>query len=223
MSVVIVGGTKGGPGKTTMAVNLAVEIVNDGKTVCLFDTDRQQSASMWAAVRDTRIEEKDEPLKRVPVIQKYGTYVNKEIEELKDKFDHIIVDAGGFDSPELRSAMLVADKIYAPMPSSQLDIWGMGNLIDVFENARAFNQNLEAVAFLNKAEPNPKVKLHDQAREAMESIDDSLLRLSDVVVHNRICFVHSIPVGRGVSELELKNSKAIEEMKSLYSEIFGGK
>lgn len=220
MTVIIIGGTKGGTGKTTMVVNQAVEAVNNNKNILLMDCDPQQSASSWGALRDMYID-KGEALKRVPIIQKSGEYVNKEILTMKDKFDHIIIDAGGHDNKELRSALLVADKIYVPLPTSQFDIWGTSNLFSLIEQVKSFNKSLIAKAFLSQAEPNPNVTLDEQTKEAMDTIDSTILSLSETIIHKRVCFKHSIPLGRGITELERKDSKGIKEIKDLYSEIFG--
>ena len=50
--IVTVGNTKGGVGKTTIAVNLAVEAAKDGKTVLLIDTDPQGSSTAFRTERE---------------------------------------------------------------------------------------------------------------------------------------------------------------------------
>jgi chromosome partitioning protein len=45
MSIVLIGGEKGGTGKTTLATNMAVILAVEGKDVLLLDTDRQGTAS----------------------------------------------------------------------------------------------------------------------------------------------------------------------------------
>ena len=51
MPMILSGSLKGGSGKTTLAVNLAVMRVRAGHSVLLVDADPQESASMWASVR----------------------------------------------------------------------------------------------------------------------------------------------------------------------------
>ena len=52
MSIILIGGEKGGTGKTTLAVNLAALRASQGRDVLLIDTDIQASASYWAQSRD---------------------------------------------------------------------------------------------------------------------------------------------------------------------------
>ncbi|MQU56048.1 AAA family ATPase, partial [Pseudomonas sp. FSL R10-1339] len=50
--IVVVGCNKGGAGKTTTCVNLAVALARRGSDVCLVDADPQRSASKWYAERE---------------------------------------------------------------------------------------------------------------------------------------------------------------------------
>ena len=50
--IITVGNTKGGVGKTTIAVNLAVEAAKDGKNVLLIDTDPQGSSTAFRSERE---------------------------------------------------------------------------------------------------------------------------------------------------------------------------
>lgn len=96
--LVLVANEKGGVGKTTIAVNLAAMCVLAGKETLLVDTDKQESASAWAGVRH---ENEVEPT--VTCVAKTGK-VGYDLAKLKEKFDVVIVDAGGRDSIEMRQA-----------------------------------------------------------------------------------------------------------------------
>lgn len=224
MTVVVIGGSKGGTGKTTVAINLAVISVNEGKKTLLIDTDRQQTATDWVNSRDDKIDKQIKdgliPIKRLPCIQKYGAHVHKEITSFRESYDHIIVDAGGFDSYELRSSMLAADRFYAPLKASQNDIWALSNLLEIIKAAKINNPNLIAKAFFNDVESHPNVKTLKEAQEAVNSEDENILEMSNITIRSRICFKTSIPKGRGITELERKDAKAIEEIMAVYNDIF---
>lgn len=49
MQIIVIAAQKGGAGKTTLALHLAVEYQRAGKSVALIDTDPQRSAEMWGA------------------------------------------------------------------------------------------------------------------------------------------------------------------------------
>lgn len=89
MSIILIGGEKGGTGKTTLAVNIAAARARDGHDVLVVDTDPQGSASYWAAARE---EAGIEP--RVASIQKFGKTLANELKDLSKRYEEIIVDAG---------------------------------------------------------------------------------------------------------------------------------
>src|SRR6476619_7633079 len=103
--IIVIGGTKGGTGKSTLVTNLVAIDVDNGKDSLLVDSDKQASASAWSTVRD----ESTLGLVRVPSVQKYGQIaLTNELKSLAKKYDNIFVDAGGYDSEELRAAILAA-------------------------------------------------------------------------------------------------------------------
>ena len=101
--IILVGGEKGGTGKTTIVTNLAALRAMAGRDVLLVDTDPQGSASYWTTSRD-----EDAIKPRVACIQKFGKGLQVEVKDLASRYQDIIIDAGGRDSVELRAAMVVA-------------------------------------------------------------------------------------------------------------------
>lgn len=211
--IILVGGEKGGTGKTTIAVNLAAIRTRKVADVLLIDTDRQPTASYWCSVRE------DNDIKpRVASVQKFEKSVRTETLELKKKYSDIIIDAGGRDSPELRGALLVADKAIFPLRPSQFDLWTLGRINTLVEIASEINENLKALVVINQVNTNPAVK---EAKEAKELIKEfSKLSLIDGFVCERISFRRSAIQGMSIFEYQPEDSKAIKEIKILYEEIF---
>lgn len=211
--IILVGGEKGGTGKTTIATNLAARLKDSGADVLLVDTDKQGSASSWAAMR-----EEQSHIESIPTIQKFGNSIVSAINDLKNRYDHLIIDAGGRDSVELRAAMTVCDRLYIPLQASQFDIWTLGTMDKLVEQAKGFNPDILAYVIINRASPNPSVS---EVLEAQEMFNDfSHLKLSDVVVKDRIAYRKAARSGCSVSELPTPDSKAIEELNKLYDEVF---
>jgi chromosome partitioning protein len=80
--IVIVGCNKGGAGKTTTAVNLAVALALRGSDVCLVDADPQRSATRWYAEREAA-----ELSPTVTLIEKRDN-ITQTLKTLGEKFDH---------------------------------------------------------------------------------------------------------------------------------------
>lgn len=211
--IILVGGEKGGPGKTTVATNLAAMRTSEISDVLLIDTDKQPTASYWCSLREDK-----EIFPRVSSIQKYDKSVRTEILELKKKYTDIIIDAGGRDSPELRGSLLVCDKAIFPLRPSQFDLWTIGRLDHLVEIASEINEKLEAYILVSQASPNPAVK---EAEEMTKFLSDfKNMHLLKSVLHERISYRRAALNGMAVSEYKPEDLKAIEEITNLYKEIF---
>ncbi len=212
--IVLIGGEKGGTGKTTIATNLAAMRALAGRDVLIIDTDPQGSANYWAQSRD---EENVNP--RVACIQKFGKGLPKEVQDLAHRYQDIIIDAGGRDSVELRSALVVAQKAYIPIQPSQFDIWTLGQMDELVETAKAFNPDLQARVIISRSSTNPSVHESDDTGKLLD--DFTNLDLAIVTIRDRIAYRKAAKDGLAVIELKPKDPKAVEEMETLYLEVFG--
>ena len=216
MSIVLFGGEKGGTGKTTLATNMAAMLTLQGKDVLLLDTDRQGTASFWATVReDTEVEP------RIACVQKFGKGLASQVRDLAERYDEIVIDAGGRDSMELRYSLGVCDRAYIPLQPFQFDIWTIRQMDDLVEMAQGLNENLQAFIVLNRVSTNPAVREDQETRDFFKEEDFQNLALANAVLRDRIAFRKS---GRdGLSVVEWKqDKKAADEMNQLYKEVYCG-
>jgi chromosome partitioning protein len=213
--IILIGGEKGGTGKTTLATNLAALRRTAGRDVLLVDTDIQGSASYWAARRD-----ENTAVPRVSCIQKFGKGLQAEIQDLGTRYEDVVIDAGGRDSVELRAALVVAEKVYVPIQPSQFDIWTLARMDELVETGQGFNPNLVASVIICRASPNPVVSESAEATEAIR--DFSHLRLASSVVRDRIAFRRAVREGLAVNEVTPSDAKARLEIETLYNEVFDG-
>ncbi|NOR26181.1 MAG: AAA family ATPase [Desulforhopalus sp.] len=216
MGIVLIGGEKGGTGKTTLATNMAAMLALQGKDVLLLDTDRQGTASFWATVREeTEIEY------RIACVQKFGKGLASQVRDLADRYDEIVIDAGGRDSMELRYSLGVCDRAYIPVQPFQFDIWTLRQMDELIEVAQGFNENLQAYIVLNRVSSNPLVR---EAQETLTFVREEgfqHLGLMDSVLRDRIAFRKSARDGLSVVEWK-QDKKAAEEMNHFFREVYGG-
>lgn len=211
--IVLIGGEKGGTGKTTLATNLAAKRALAGRDVLLIDTDVQGSANYWAQSRD------DSEIKpRVACLQKFGKGLQSEVQDLAKRYQDIVIDAGGRDSIELRAALVVSNKAYIPIQPSQFDIWTLDRMDDLVSAAQGFNPDLRAWVVISRSSTNPSVHDCEDTTEIMS--DFSHLSLSKVVIRDRIAYRKAARDGLCVDELKPKDSKAVEEIEALFKEVF---
>ena len=108
--ILLVGGEKGGVGKSLIAVSLATMRALEGYDVLVIDADRQASATLWSNIRVA-----DQILPTVACIEKTGEALGTSVKDLATRYDDIVIDAGGRDAVELRAALTVADVVLFPL------------------------------------------------------------------------------------------------------------
>jgi chromosome partitioning protein len=211
--IVLVGGQKGGVGKTTLAVNLAAMRSRAGRDVLLIDADRQGSANLWAGIRHE--DSRDAP---VPCVQKVGRGLAADIRDLATRYEDVVIDAGGQDSVELRAAMAIAEFALFPIQPSIFDAATLETLAELVAQAQALNTKLVAAVVINLASTHPRVKEADEAKELVVEYGD--LHLLEIVIRERIIFRKSARDGLCVFESGDRDRSAETEMNALYREVF---
>lgn len=213
--IIVLGGEKGGTGKTILAVNLAAMRAMAGHTVALIDGDKQGSAAMWSLIRQ---ENGTEP--SVPAVRKSGPELRFEALELAQSFDDVVIDVGGRDSQELRAAMVVADRLVIPFRPSQFDVWSLDRMAELIEAGHASNPDLQCLAVINLAHPHPGVSESEEARVFLSN--NQRMKLASAVVKDRIAYRRATRDGLAVVEMNPADAKAAAEMHALYAEVFHG-
>ena len=214
MTIFLVGGEKGGPGKTTIATNLAAMRAIAKRDVLLIDVDTQGHASMWNEVRT-----EDAGLAVLSCITLRGRAIDVEIRKQAERYDDVIIDAGGRDTPELRQAMLAADLMVVPTRASQVDLQGIAMIDRLVGDVLAFNAKLQALVVINAAPTNAKSPDVDDARAIVHEMRH--LALAESVVCDRVSFRRAYRDGQAVVEYQPVDDRARHEMRLLYAEVFG--
>jgi chromosome partitioning protein len=208
--VIVVGGIKGGSGKTTLSTNLCVLKALSGQKILLVDTDQQRSSSEWTEHRESLNIETP-----WTTIQLEGEAVRTQIPKLKKDYDEVIVDVGAGNTNSQRAALMVATILIAPFQPRCLDVWTVDKLSNLIQEARMFNPELKVFAVINKAEARGK-----DNRRAIEVIKKmSGVECLENMVCQRKAFSNAIAAGLGVIELTPKDLKAVSEIQNLNDTI----
>lgn len=209
--IVLIGGEKGGTGKSTLTTNLCVCLSTVGHDVVLLDADRQGTSANWASERASQ-----DQLSAVHCVQRYGQLIGT-IKDLASRYEQVIIDAGGRDSEELRSAMTLADKFYSPLRPSQSDLWTVEHVDHLVGLAQGFNPKLEAYLLLSMTPTNPRVNESEGASVLLETFTH--LTIATAQIRERKAYRDALRDGRGV--IELNDAKALTEIENLMEEIYG--
>jgi chromosome partitioning protein len=211
--IILVGGEKGGSGKTTIATNLAAMLAEHGRDTLLVDTDPQGSASFWAEARQ---EDATIP-KNLTTVQKHGRSVGQEIQQLSPRFQDVVIDSGGRDSAELRAAMLIAHVILVPSRPSMYDIHSLALMDRLVGQSQQFNPGLQAFVVVNGASTNVGNADVSDMLEVLEDFD--YLKVTGTVLRDRLAYRRSAAKGLSVNEFLPRDAKAAEELSGLYEEV----
>jgi chromosome partitioning protein len=207
--IILVGSEKGGPGKTTIAINLSAEFARLGRDVVLVDADAQRSAARWNADREeARI------LPVIASVEKLGN-LRDTLLDLDARNEIVIVDVAGKDSKEMRTGMTAAHIMIVTVRPSQLDLDTLPHLQDLVDQARDFNPALNVRTLLTQVPTNIN---GTERADADEYLDDyPNLRLLRTVIHERKAYRDVIGERRGV--VEWSNPKARAEIQQLAGEL----
>ncbi len=200
--VITIAQQKGGAGKTTLAVNLAVGFAKAGKSVALMDIDPQGSAGRWFM---TRADSTEDPGLTFSTASAWG--VSYEVRKLSEAHDIVIIDTPPKADSDLRPALRAADLVLVPIASSQLDLWAV-----------------EAVLYLAERERKPTMMVMTRSRagtrlaaEVRQQASELDAGIADGMMANRVVYAESL--GKGKAALEFPKGPAHEEITQLVAEI----
>lgn len=211
--IYVVGGIKGGSGKTTVATNLAVALALEGRDVLLVDADDQETATDFSAWRNERTEGRT----GYTSVQLTGQAAREELRRLASKFEDVVIDTGGRDTTSQRAALTVADLYLVPFNPRSFDVWTLEKVTRLIQEIQTVNPDLRSYAFLNRADPRGSD--NDEAADALR--DTEVLQFIDAPLGNRKAYANAAAQGLGVLELHPEDRKASTEFRVLYQQITG--
>ncbi len=210
--VIVVGGIKGGSGKTTVATNLAVMRAASGRDVVLVDADRQGTASDFSALRDASHPGRA----RYRCVQLVGRAVQAEAPRLiRGGASDVIFDTDGQDVETQMSALALADVLLVPFVPRSFDFWTLDRVVARAEEARTRNRKLRACAFLNRVDARRAA-----SDDADEVLGESGLEVLPARLGARNAYGAAAAQGLAVAELRPPDKKASAEIETLYTCVF---
>jgi len=210
--IILVGGEKGGAGKSCLSQNLAVYLQTKNRDVLLLDADPQGTTTDWIKERD----ENDE-LKDIPSVQASGN-IRSVLKDLQGRYQDIVIDAGGQDSEALRSAMTIATHMLLPFRPKRRDLKTLAHMEQVLKLAKTVNPDLIARAIITQCPTLPsQVQRILDAKDACKSFGINAL---NAITTNRNVYDDADENGLSVFEVN-SDPKAKAEIKNIANEFLG--
>jgi len=203
--VIALSNSKGGVGKSTLAVHLAVSWHEEGKHVALVDADVQGSSSVWVheaapELPVFRLQTPDDVLEQVPLIT--------------GKFERVVIDGPAGLSEVTRAILLVADTALLPCGPSVLDLRAVHEALRVVRQAQQIRQGPPQPLLV----PN---KLQVQYRLSQELLETAKSLGIPSLSGLRLRQAYADAAGQGtvVWRLGPRGEAAASELKNLFEEL----
>lgn len=196
---------KGGTGKTTLAIHLAVQAQRAGLEVLLVDTDPQGSAGAWWQRR---------PADAPALVQGQGTELADMLDEARRRgFALVIVDTAPHSSEQSRACAEVSDAVLIPTRPAILDLDAIG-----ITTALVADLKVPAQIVLNACPPPTRAQEPRLVAEAREALTAYPVPVCPVAVSQRAAYSHALIDGRAVMEFEARG-KAAAEIEALWQAV----
>jgi chromosome partitioning protein len=203
MQTIAILSQKGGSGKTTLALHLAVAAEQAGKIAAVIDIDPQASAAGW---KDSRTSE-------TPVVVSIpAARLAQALEAARSAgADLALIDSAPHSSDVALAAAEAANFVLIPCRPGILDLRAIGTTARIVKLA-----GKQGFVVLNAMPPNaPNVLSDARAAVAVHGLD-----VAPVAVQQRAAFAHALTVGKTANEYDPKG-KATEEISQLYQWLWG--
>ena len=191
---------KGGAGKTTLGLNLAVTAERQGERTVVIDLDPQGSITDWG---DSR--EREEPI----VISAQASRLSKILMTCEEKgAELVIIDTAPHSEQSALLAARASDMVLIPCRPSLMDLRAIRSTLDICKLA-----GVESYVVLTQVPT--RGKLGEEAKEAIDELGGQVL---PVEIKYRIGYVKCVTRGEGVEEYE-DGGKASKEIRELYDRV----
>jgi chromosome partitioning protein len=203
--VITISQQKGGTGKTTLAVHLALAFIKyHNLKVAIIDTDPQGSLGKWFMIRtEKKVSSENLTFKTASL---WGAQY--ESKTLKNDNDIVIIDTPPKIESDARPSIEAADLVLIPMAASHVDFWATGAIVDIAKKA-----NKKILVQINRS--SKRSKLIEKTKDFIKSLD---LSSTKTIIGNRQIYTSSMGEGKTAVEKQ-KKGNAVEEIKNLSDQI----
>ena len=202
-TVMTVAQQKGGAGKSTLAIHLAVAWSALGKRVAIVDIDPQASVSQWDERRgqahngnghakngNGHANGHAEAAELPHVVKLSGWRTVNEVERLGREHDIVIIDSPPHAATESRIAVRAAKLVIVPMQPSVMDLWATQATLDMAKAER-----VPALVVLNRVPARSRA-----ADEVAAEVATLGVPMADARIGNRVALASALHRGKGITE-----------------------
>ena len=204
MPVIAVVGNKGGAGKTTLSVNLAVGLAKRTSTV-LVDADPQGSALQWREIANNDA---------IPV-HAASAQLETLTSGLVQDYDYVVIDCPpSVQSSQTTAVLQIVDLALIPVQPSPVDLWASVHIEQAIVRAQEDNPSLRALLVINQLEPRTTL-----SRIVGEALSEIALPVANATLRRRAVYRNSALEGKSIFEMGRRGADAAAELDQLIQEV----
>lgn len=195
---------KGGVGKTTTAINLAIGLKKKNYNLVFIDADPQGSAVQWHAIEGN---------KSFEILHHPSPIDATDIRQLSMNYDYVIIDAPPAIGDISKAILAVTDLAIIPLSPSALDVWSCWGTLKMVDEIRPLNSDIEVKLLINRKIPGTKI-----GRDSREAMKQFQMDVFNTELCQRVAFIDAMTSGVSVMQYA-PHSKAAREIERLCEEI----
>ena len=204
--VIAVINQKGGAGKTTLALNLAVGLSRRARTA-VADADPQRSISQWIAMGENQ--------SALPVCTSIGVDTGPELERLKQNNRYVVVDCPpSVQGAVIEAVLAAADLVLIPVLPSPLDLWASVEMAALVQQAQQKNRSLQAYLILNQVETRNAL-----SRSMQQAVAELGVPLLQACLERRAAYRSAAVEGVSVYDMGSRGALAVKDIEAVIKEI----
>ena len=202
---------KGGSGKTSIAINLAVYTGLKGIKTLLVDIDDQATAQVWASKIPDGETFPADVRNLAAIVDKLKPTLRSEI----DRYDLIIIDCPpAINKAGPKAAMLLSDIVVIPTIPSPSDVWAVQAALELVKYVKEINEDLKPLIVGSMV---ARTNISKSSMEALAESEDVIFLNSYTT--NRSAYRESQLFGAGVINYKGSSKEAKAEITNVCEEI----
>ena len=207
MQIISVINLKGGVGKTTIALNLAATLADQGRRVLLIDADPQQSATQWAQQGPGALPMPVMSL-RADCAPQFKTALDQLVQAAQAML--VVIDSPPELSDPALVAALLSDVVLVPVTPSPLDLWAAQQAVETAREARTLRDGVKPLISLVPSKLVPHTVLARDLPAALAALGEPIAP----GITQRVALIEAIVLGQTIRAYA-KTSPAAAEFTAL--------
>jgi chromosome partitioning protein len=206
--IVTLMGQKGGVGKSTTAICLAMVAFERGQSTLLVDADPQGTIRTWGEVAA-------EQQRPAPTVVAMGAGMHRpgQLESVARNYEWTFIDCPPRHGEVQRSALMIADLAILPCGPSASDVWALSTSLELVRSAREVRESLQACIVITRKQPRTAL-----GKEARRVLEQSGVPVLGSELFYRVAYQEALAGGAGVTGQRHRDPAACE-MRALFEEV----